>query len=382
MTNVGDTGHTANGHNDWEARVTAQAARFGVTPPAFGGPYPIGAPDHIAVHNTYADAIRPILTAAGVEATLPDTANVGDLGHVADHDLLFAAVEALEALTTPDAPTLVTADAIPAGVRLTWSPPAVDGGYPILGYRMEWRETGATEWTRVTPDTAADASTGDAMTGKVGTFEVRVKAVNRLGAGHPSTVLEATVTTAFNDATGGTVTEVDNYNETGRKYRIHTFRENGTFVVSTSVDPCAIAIVGGGAPSSRNGTVRTGRSGGGGKGETWTETLAVGSYPITVGAAIGGADLTDPPGGNGTSAFGRSAGGGNACSAGNHDGGGGWNQTLTIDGTGPQGYGRDGAGGSGATSTKYGGGGGWSTVTNAWGVGGDAGAVIIAYPIG
>lgn len=183
----------------------------------------------------------------------------------------------------------------------------------------------------------------------------------------------------YNDATGGTITEYAKPD--GTYWRVHTFRADGTFTVVKAVRDFTIAIVGGGAPSSRNGTVRFGRAGGGGKGETWADPLAVGSYPLTVGAAIGGADLTDPPGGNPTTAFGHTAGGGNACSAGNNDGGGGWNTQLDIDGTGMQMFGGDGIRDSGSTRQKYGGGGGNGTGVNQWGVGGDAGVVIVSYEI-
>lgn len=171
---------------------------------------------------------------------------------------------------------------------------------------------------------------------------------------------------------------------TGGVYKVHVFRySTANFTVQTAIYPFDVILVGGGAPSSRNGTVRFGRAGGGGAGAQYSLTLTAGSsYSMAPGAYRPGIDSTDPGGGNSTSAFGYTVSGGGACSAGNYNGGGGWGQYLTFDGTGSQGYGINGAQNCGCTQTKYGGGGGNLTCTNCGGITGDWGAVLIRYRVG
>ena len=50
----------------------------------------------------------------------------------------------------------------------------------------------------------------------------------------------------FNVATGGTVTDVSNYNGTGGIWRAHTFTANGSFTVVESNQVFRTAVIGGG----------------------------------------------------------------------------------------------------------------------------------------
>ena len=65
----------------------------------------------------------------------------------------------------------------------------------------------------------------------------------------------------FNDAVGGTVTEIDDYNGSGEKWRVHTFTGNGTLDISVAVQPFRVLIVGGGGASKF--TANSGQGGGG-----------------------------------------------------------------------------------------------------------------------
>jgi hypothetical protein len=113
MTNVGDPGHIA-AHNVLREHVLAEAARFGLTPPTLAGPFTGGEPDHIGAHNALLSAIEDVATAGGIDLvgnlsavglTLPDTAHLGDPGHVSDHDVLTAAVGLLRASDAYNAAT-------------------------------------------------------------------------------------------------------------------------------------------------------------------------------------------------------------------------------------------------------------------------------------
>ena len=68
----------------------------------------------------------------------------------------------------------------------------------------------------------------------------------------------------YNVATGGTVTDVEDYNGTGQTWRVHTFTRSGTFTVTTADQPFRVLIVGGSGPSGVAAGGYTGGGGGGG----------------------------------------------------------------------------------------------------------------------
>lgn len=59
--------------------------------------YQIGDPNHLGVHNDLVASVRTAAQRAGVTVTLPDEAHLGDTGHVADHNLLAAALAEIAA---------------------------------------------------------------------------------------------------------------------------------------------------------------------------------------------------------------------------------------------------------------------------------------------
>ena len=108
----------------------------------------------------------------------------------------------------------------PQSLDVSWEPPASDGGFPIIGYKVQWKETGDS-W-----DAPADFSEVE-VTGTTHTiggltegveYAVRVIGVNSVGDGMPSTEQTGTPreTTpperyGYPKASGGTLTL--NYNE-------------------------------------------------------------------------------------------------------------------------------------------------------------------------
>ncbi len=172
----------------------------------------------------------------------------------------------------------------------------------------------------------------------------------------------------FNNATGGTITEVANYNGTGQTWRVHTFTSGGTFTVLHQSTPFRVLVAGspggGGATSSSRG----GAGGGGGAVSDTTTSMVPGSYAVGTasingiapaggqsGAAgwnqsnpgIGGSSGNGYPGGAQSADSWRGGGGGGAAGGGNSGdagSGGGPGVTTTIRGS-SQSFGAGGSGG-------------------------------------
>ena len=96
--------------------------------------------------------------------------------------------------TVPDPPTglTATADGI-SQIDLAWTAPDTDGGAPVTAYRIEVSTTKGATWTTLV------ATTGNTMAEYSHTGlppatrrDYRVSAINRVGAGEPSNVAEAT----------------------------------------------------------------------------------------------------------------------------------------------------------------------------------------------
>ncbi len=230
---------------------------------------------------------------------------------------------------------------------------------------------------------------------------------------------------AWNSATGGTVTDVTNYNGTGELWRVHSFSTgSASLVVTRSVQNWSYLAAAGG------GSVTDGTHGGGGGagglnlGTYASSSFATGTYPIVVGGV--GANttfngLTLTRGGNGgreiitgqgAGASGGSGGGaggaggsgggftsGGAGTAGQGNAGGNYNNGGNINGSGGGGAGgpgvsgnSGGAGGLGVTSNIDGtsriycsgqpGQKSGLSVLSYRGGGSQAGIVIVAYRIG
>lgn len=168
-----------------------------------------------------------------------------------------------------------------------------------------------------------------------------------------------TIWAAYNAATGGTTTDISNYNDSGETWRVHTFTSSGTFSVTRSVGiyPFRVLVVGGGGKYNYNGG-----AGGGGVNEQMSVALPVGDIPVTVGAvsqdsslgsyvtALAGGDsgilnqLNNPlRGGPGESGAAGGGGGGGS----NGGGGGGAGDPGGNGGSGSSNYPAPGGGGGG-----------------------------------
>jgi hypothetical protein len=99
----------------------------------------------------------------------------------------------------------------------------------------------------------------------------------------------------FNEATGGTVAEITDYNGTGEVWRTHTFTSNSTFQVTGNADPNGFRVLWVGAGGG-GGYVNTGIHGGvsapgGGAGRVVVSesfTIAAGAHAVTVGTSVSG----------------------------------------------------------------------------------------------
>lgn len=74
----------------------------------------------------------------------------------------------------------------PDFVQLSWSPPEIDGGSPIIGYQLERLDISGRTWLPVTkePITATEFRMDELREGVQ--YEFRVKALNSIGLGEPS----------------------------------------------------------------------------------------------------------------------------------------------------------------------------------------------------
>lgn len=237
------------------------------------------------------------------------------------------------------------------------------------------------------------------------------------GAGGSGIVIVSYEMAPYNEATGGQITDVDNYNNTGQKWRIHTFTGNDSLNVLRAVKPFSVVMVGGGGFGGwcEN---RDSRGGGGGGGGEVIYVQSV-SLPVgNVGVAVGGTDGGSSVAGVGSARPGQRGGsnvwnnrGGNSGSgqpggnpsedtwrggSGGGQGGPGpsgdvnWGNTYggpgitipIINQYGAEGGGGAGNNGWGLQGRGYGGGGRGNQATEPGYGPGAAGVVAIAYQIG
>ena len=192
----------------------------------------------------------------------------------------------------------------------------------------------------------------------------------------------------FNKATGGTITDVDNYNGTGQKWRVHAFTSNSTFTVQQNPQPFEVLVVGGGGHGGKGGWNGVQgdpkRGGGGGNGGGFNRksgvTLDATSYSVTVGGGTckigpysagqgsGGGTGSGAHGSPGSPTYNTITGSNVAYRQGGATGNG-W-----PDGNGANGAGRGGGGGGGQFAT--------ASKDNLSGNAGKAGIVVVAYRVG
>lgn len=237
--------------------------------------------------------------------------------------------------------------------NVSWSAPVVTGDSAITGYTV----TGGG-----TPSVSGTSATVTGLT-RNSPYTFSVNATNAVGSGFAGGAAQIT-TKNYSEATGGTTTDVSNYNGTGETWRVHTFSSNGTFAVQNNgTGGFNTIVVGGGG----GGTWHAGNAGapGGGIAVSNARSMAAGSYPASIG-----------PGGPGTTGNARHAG--TASTFDGLTGGGSAGSTgaaTTHNITGAS-VGYDGGASSGST---YGRGG--ADAAN-YGGAGSPGVVIVAYRIG
>lgn len=94
----------------------------------------------------------------------------------------------------------------------------------------------------------------------------------------------------WNAATGGTTSDISNYNGTGETWRLHTISSNTTFTVTSSIDSFRILLVGGGGGGNGDsGCCACQQYGGGGSVTDLTgQSLPPGEYTVDLGSTSGG----------------------------------------------------------------------------------------------
>ena len=202
-------------------------------------------------------------------------------------------------------------------------------------------------------------------------YVVGIYAVNEAGIGGTSNTNDFQIN--YNEATGGSITIVDDYNGTGEKWNVHTFTSSGTLSVVNEFDSFRVVTggAGGGGSGAATNLMYGGRPGGDGEGLENNEfSLPQGDHSLVVG--IGG-------NGGGQGANGG-PGGLSSISSQSSTGGGGANSLNTLPEASPDGpvktsdisgtvivYGSEGGRGGGATDS---------------GKKGANGVIVVAYQIG
>ena len=67
-----------------------------------------------------------------------------------------------------------------SSIVLQWEPPQLDGGKPITGYAVEFKETGVSMWMPAVPFVAGNNAVIDDLTPGA-TYQFRVSANNEIG---------------------------------------------------------------------------------------------------------------------------------------------------------------------------------------------------------
>jgi fibronectin type 3 domain-containing protein/nitrous oxidase accessory protein NosD len=104
-----------------------------------------------------------------------------------------SSVENITYITLPGVPEDLQAEVTSEGIMITWSPPESDGGSPVTGYRIYYRE-GPGALTDNVSVTATQRLFEDLQAGT--TYYFRVVAINSLGMGLSTGIVNATFVTA------------------------------------------------------------------------------------------------------------------------------------------------------------------------------------------
>ena len=304
----------------------------------------------------------------------------------------------------PGAPTITK-----VGNIVTFTAGEEGAAGPTLGYGCEIEPEGPTLEMQA-PDPSAGGTIVITDFTPYTDYVVSIYGVNAAGRGKAAQTDPFQIN--WNEATGGTVTDVDNYNGTTEKWRVHAFTDTGTFTVTEAPQDFRVLVVGsaGGGGSGADGSLGYGGGGGGGGGAVDSVvTLEPNDYTATVGAVgVTRTDISNQAygGGGGASSLGSvvSAGGGGGGHSTWHaspnskggNSGGPQSHTGGTVGSSPGGAGASAGGNAsghsvgpgfasnitGTNVTSYGRGGGGGGSGWLHGNAGAKGTVIVAYRIG
>ena len=183
------------------------------TPAAKGhGSFIYGGTDSFIYRGTDRDILKAtnLGAATGTTVTVPRLTNgvtyyfwVADRARNALSNMAWATP-----MTVPDAPTGLTPTPGDAQVRLTWTPPASNGGSPVTSYKVYQGTTANfTAKDPVTTVTGTSVPLTHLVNGT--TYYFRVTAVNKVGEGQASSEVPATPMTVPDAPTGLTPTPGD-----------------------------------------------------------------------------------------------------------------------------------------------------------------------------
>jgi predicted phage tail protein len=107
--------------------------------------------------------------------------------------------------SVPSPPTSLTATMSGTQVSLSWSAPSSNGGYPITGYKIEYK-IGSGSYTTLVSNTAS-TSTSYSHTGLTSgqVYTYRVSAINSMGTGNPSAESSSTASSPSSSIPGAPI---------------------------------------------------------------------------------------------------------------------------------------------------------------------------------
>lgn len=235
-------------------------------------------------------------------------------------------------------PTNVVANNDDTGtINLTWTAPSSVPGSPAITSYTIFVSGGTT-----TEINTGNTNTSYTFTGGVkGTsYTFTVVANNAGGSSGQSNSVTSTV--LGNDASGGTVTTVSDYNGTGQTWKVHEFTSNGTLTFSMANQPVRVYIGGGnggGTSSACCGSCAS-RGSYGGQFVSDDFTVSAQAYSVVVGNGGAGGGWPYPCTGGNCSPTGGSPGGTSSFAGTSRSGGSGTNggnfTTTNIRGSGDQ----------------------------------------------
>jgi hypothetical protein len=178
-------------------------------------------------------------------------------------------------------------------INLSWSAPLIVGDSSLTNYVVSSSPSGGS---------ASISGTTAIVTGLTQntSYTFTVRAQNSTGIGASNTLSPLT-TFNFNEASGGTVTTISNYNGSGETWKVHSFTSPGTLAVSSNGDNFRVLVLGGGAGGC--GIYAGGPSGGGFYTANDSQSLTISSHSVSIGGGGSGYCCEGPPAdsGHGTS---------------------------------------------------------------------------------